>query len=67
MRDEVLRKNGRNELIHHFLPPWDSSSIESTRAADAWPGRQREKALPEFENLREMGRLLRECGEHLAE
>jgi hypothetical protein len=58
---------GRNELIHHFLPRWISTSLESTRDADAWLDLQRKKALPEFEHLNAMVNALQEGMRKVAE
>lgn len=57
----------RNELIHHFLPRWSSTSLESTLDADAWLDRQHKKALPEFEHLSAMVNALKEGARQLAE
>jgi hypothetical protein len=57
----------RNELIHHFLPRWDTASLESTRSADAWLDRQREKVLPEFENLKQRIRCLHQVMQHMVD
>lgn len=57
----------RNELIHHFLPRWDTASLESTRSADAWLDRQREKVLPGRENLQKRIGYLRESMQHMVE
>ncbi|MFM2058244.1 MAG: hypothetical protein RLY71_2629 [Pseudomonadota bacterium] len=42
----------RNELIHHFLPRWNPTCIESTRAAMEFLDGQRAKALPVLEQLK---------------
>lgn len=48
----------RNELVHHFLSRWDLMSVESVRGADEYLDRQREKVLPEFEQLKGLVRAL---------
>jgi len=42
----------RNDLVHHFFPRFDLTSIGSCHAADHYLDQQREKILPEFELLR---------------
>jgi hypothetical protein len=44
----------RNELVHHFLPRWDSNSLDSTCAAQDFLDRQRDKAMIEFTTLQGM-------------
>lgn len=43
--------DARNDLIHHFLPRWQSASEESTRAALAYLDAQRARALPMRDRL----------------
>lgn len=50
----------RNELIHHFLPMWNTQSLESTLAAEQHLNRQREKVLPMFEYLKSVVTSMRE-------
>ena len=50
----------RNELVHHFLPMWNTQSLESTLAAEQHLNRQREKVLPMFEHLKSVVNSMRE-------
>lgn len=56
----------RNELIHHFLPMWNTQSLESTLAAEQYLNRQREKVLRVFEHLKSVVNSMREGRRALA-
>lgn len=48
----------RNDLIHHLLPKFNPSSIESCLEVDQYLDEQREKLLPEFNLLKNMAENL---------
>ncbi|OMH26238.1 hypothetical protein [Motiliproteus sp. MSK22-1] len=50
----------RNDLIHHFLPKYNPESLENCLALDIELEQQREKLLPELNNLKAMARSLDE-------
>ena len=50
----------RNQLIHHLLPRLKPDSVESWIGIGEELDQQREKTLPEFENLKAMVRSLQE-------
>lgn len=50
----------RNDLIHHLLPKWNSSSLESSIATEQYLDQQREKILPEFELLKSQIQAMQE-------
>lgn len=51
----------RNELIHHLLPKWDLNSVESSSEIEQHLDQQREKILPELENLRSLVKSMQEA------
>lgn len=57
----------RNELIHHLLPRWNTTSSNSTQEVAEYLDRQREKALAEFEVLRGMVKSFEEGSRALTE
>jgi hypothetical protein len=57
----------RNELIHHFLPRFNPSSLESCQEAENYLDGQREKLVPEIENLRSLVDALQNGRKLLAE
>jgi hypothetical protein len=48
----------RNDLVHHFLGRLNSDSLESWTAAEAYLDEQRERLLPELEELESIARNL---------
>ena len=57
----------RNELIHHFLPMWNTQSLESAMTVTQYLDGQREKVLPVFEQLKSVVDSMREGQRVLAE
>lgn len=57
----------RNELIHHFLPRWNSNSVESTQDADRYLNCQRAKANVELEHLKSLVAAIHEGGRQFAQ
>lgn len=55
----------RNHLIHHLLPQYDPSSMESARDLDRYLDQLREELLPEIEKLQEMIRDIEQSFELL--
>lgn len=51
----------RNDLIHHLLPKWDFNSVESSTAIEQHLDQQREKILPELENLKALAKTMQEA------
>lgn len=50
----------RNELIHHLLPKFNPQSIESCLETDQYLDQQREKILPQHEELRNLVNAVQE-------
>ena len=50
----------RNELIHHLLPRFDPTSIESCMKTDQYLDQQRENLLPQWYTLKSIADTLRE-------
>lgn len=57
----------RNDLIHHFLPKYNSESLESCQVINTQLEQQHEKLLPEVRNLKALVRSLDEARKVLAE
>lgn len=53
----------RNQLIHHLLPRWNLSSIDSSKVLEKDLDQQRERILPELDRLKLISDSIRE---HLA-
>ncbi|MCK9619123.1 MAG: hypothetical protein M0R47_01160 [Methylobacter sp.] len=56
----------RNELIHHLLPKWNMNSLESSKTIELYLDQQREKILPELENLKALAKAMQEARKELA-
>lgn len=50
----------RNWLIHHLLPEWNITSIESGKSMEQRLDQQREKLLPELERLQSISKGIKE-------
>jgi hypothetical protein len=51
----------RNDLIHHLLPKWNMNSLESGKDIEQYLDEQREKILPELENLKVLIKTFQEA------
>lgn len=61
-----LLTDERNELVHHFLPRWESDSLERLTAAATYLDAQREKVLPMFEHLKNVAIGMQKARQTLA-
>ncbi|CAK8719106.1 MAG: hypothetical protein CDV28_1452 [Candidatus Electronema aureum] len=60
-------KNERNELVHHLLPRLNPLSLESWKEVEKHLDLQREKILPELDELQKRMQAIQEAGKMLLE
>lgn len=60
-------KNERNELVHHLLPRLNPLSLESWKEMEQYLDLQRDKILPELDELQGRVQAIQEAGKMLLE